>query len=99
VFEPFFLLFIVACILPAYLFWDLRSLGDLQKKQDDDAQMTALSYYMAAVGDREREHVPLIGPTVDRRTLTLVCRLANSSTIRSLMSDLSLKFGWLSFVQ
>ena len=60
--------------------------------------MTALSYYMAAVGDREREHVPLIGPTVDRRTLTLVCRLANSSTIRSLMSDPSFKFGWLFFV-
>jgi hypothetical protein len=60
--------------------------------------MTALAYYLAAVGEREREHVPLIGPTVDRRTLTLVCRLANSSTIRSLMSDLSLKFGWLPFV-
>jgi len=36
------------------------------------------------VSERERENVPLIGPSVDRRTLSLVTRLANSETISSL---------------
>ena len=47
--------------------------------------MTALAYYMAAVREREREHMPLIGPSVDRRTLALVNRAANSDTVCSLM--------------
>ena len=51
----------------------------------DGPQMTALAYYMQAVQEREREHMPLIGPSVDRRSLSLVTRLANSDTIRSLM--------------
>ena len=51
----------------------------------DEAEMTALAYYTEAVCQREREHVPLIGPSTDRRTLALVCRLANSQTVRALV--------------
>ena len=54
-------------------------------KPNGEAEMTALAYYMAAVCQREREHVPIVGPSTDRRTLTLVCRLANGDTIRSLI--------------
>ena len=50
-----------------------------------DAEMTALAYYTAAICEQERRHVPLIGPAVDRRTMTLVYRVANSETIKSLM--------------
>ena len=53
--------------------------------QADDGEMTALAFYMQAVSEREREHMSLLGPSVDRRALTWVCRLANSMTIRSLM--------------
>ena len=51
---------------------------------DDAADFSALAYYMAAVCEQERQHMPLIGPSVDRRTLALVCRLANSNTLRCL---------------
>ena len=50
-----------------------------------DSEMTALAYYTAAICEQERRHVPLIGPAVDRRTMTLVYRVANSETIKSLM--------------
>ena len=44
-----------------------------------------VAYYNAAVRCREQEHIPLIGPSVDRRMLTLVTKLANSDTIKGLM--------------
>ena len=47
--------------------------------------MAALAYYTAAVQERERDAMPIIGPSVDRRTLTLLCRLANSDTVCSLV--------------
>jgi len=50
-----------------------------------DFEMTALAYYTAAVCEKEREHMPIIGPSIDRRTLTLVCRVAGSDNIQSLM--------------
>ena len=31
-----------------------------------------LAYYTAAVSEREREHMPVIGPSVDRRVLRLL---------------------------
>ena len=43
------------------------------------------SFYIAAVQEREREHMPLIGPTKDRQMLALVTKLANSDTIQSRM--------------
>ena len=44
-----------------------------------------VAYYNAAVCCREQEHIPLIGPSVDRRMLTLLTKLANSDTIKGLM--------------
>ena len=49
-----------------------------------EADFDPLAYYMAAVCEQERQHMPLIGPSVDRRTLALVYRLANSKTLRGL---------------
>jgi hypothetical protein len=37
-------------------------------------RMNALAYYTAAVCEKERSHVPLIGPSIDRRMLTLLSR-------------------------
>ena len=48
-------------------------------------EMTLLAFYMYAVQEREREQIPLLGPSVDRRTLALVGKVANSDTISSLM--------------
>ena len=56
-----------------------------KEENRDGGFVAVLSYYVAAVSEREREHMPLIGPSVDRRTLALVSRLANSSTIQSLV--------------
>ena len=38
-----------------------------------------------AIAEREREGMPLIGPCVDRRTLALLGRAYNSSSVQSLM--------------
>ena len=43
-----------------------------------------LAYYTAAVAERERERMPVIGPSVDRRTLRLLNAVCNSSTVCSL---------------
>ena len=49
----------------------------------DGGFIALMSFYINAICVREQEHVPLIGPAIDRRTLTLVTRLANSATIQS----------------
>ena len=56
-----------------------------ERAEEDVYKMTALAFYMQAVCEREREHVPLIGPSVDRRTLALLTRVANSENICSLV--------------
>ena len=43
-----------------------------------------MAYYTAAVSEREREHMPVIGPSVDRRALRLVNAVCNSTTVCSL---------------
>ena len=43
--------------------------------EQHEAEMTLLAYYMAAVRVREHEHMPLTGPSVDRRTLAMVHKL------------------------
>ena len=58
---------------------------ELCLENDSEHKMTGLAFYMAAVCEREREHVPLLGPSVDRRTLALLTRLANSDTVSSLV--------------
>ena len=47
--------------------------------------MHALAYYTAAVCAKERTHVPMIGPSLDRRMITLLMRLCNSDTVHSLV--------------
>ena len=47
--------------------------------------MNALAYYTAAVARKEQTHIPLIGPSVDRRMLSLLHRVCNSETICSLI--------------
>ena len=47
-----------------------------RRSNRDKAEMSALAYYVAAVSEKERDAMPLIGPSVDRRSLTLACHLA-----------------------
>ena len=44
-------------------------------------EMTLLAYYMAAVSEKEREHIPLIGASVDRRQLTMLHRVCRSKNV------------------
>ncbi len=48
-------------------------------------KMNALAYYTAAVCQKERMHVPLIGPSLDRRMLALLTRFCNSHTVSALV--------------
>ena len=52
---------------------------------EDYREMTALAFYMQAVMVKERQHMPAIGPTVDRRILKILSRIANSTTNDSLV--------------
>ena len=47
--------------------------------------LRVISYYLAAVCQQEREHMPLIGPTNDRRMLAYVAKLADSKNVVSRM--------------
>ena len=47
--------------------------------------MNALAYYTAAVALKEQTHIPLIGPSVDRRMLGILHSVCNSDTISSLI--------------
>jgi hypothetical protein len=62
-----------------------RRRGSDQKRNGRVKFLQVISYYTAAVCQREREHMPLIGPTNDRRMLALVTKLASSNTIQSLL--------------
>ena len=48
-------------------------------------EMILLVYYMAAVREREREHLPLIGPSVDRRSMAMVHKLCRSQNIHGMV--------------
>ena len=48
------------------------------------------SFYIAAVMQREREHMPLAGPTKDRQMLGYATMLANSKTICSRMQSVTM---------
>ena len=65
---------------------EMKAIYELRCQGETHAnEMTLLAYYMAAVRQKEREHLPLIGPSVDRRSLALVHKLCNSSTVESMM--------------
>ena len=42
--------------------WTERCAGEAEEQHE--AEMTLLAYYMAGVREKEREHMPLIGPAV-----------------------------------
>ena len=50
-----------------------------------EAEVTLLAYYMAAVRAREREHMPLIGHSVGRRTLAMVHKLSCDATVQGMV--------------
>ena len=60
------------------------ALNCCQGKRHEE-EMTLLAYYMAAVREREREHLPVIGPSVDRRALAMVHKLCRSSSVQALV--------------
>jgi len=45
--------------------------------------MDGLAYYMQAVMLKEQEHIPIIGPSVDRRMLALMTKALNSQTVKA----------------
>ncbi len=56
-----------------------------KKPRDYNYNMDALAYYTAAVCLKEQEHVPLIGPSLDRRMLALLTKVASSENVQSLV--------------
>ena len=44
-----------------------------------------MAYYCAAIAERERENMPLIGPSIDRRVFKWLQRASNSEKVQSLM--------------
>ena len=63
----------------------MKAIFDRFSSERHDAEMTPLAFYMAAVREKEREHVPLVGPSVDRRTFTYLAKVASNDNIKSLM--------------
>ena len=47
--------------------------------------LDAFAYYQAAVQLKEQEHIPIIGPSVDRRMLRMMTKLLNSDTVQGLI--------------
>ena len=64
---------------------DMRCLpqGTWQKPGEKNYRMDTSAYSNAAVMKKEQEHVPIIGPAIDRRILTILNKLANSDTLQS----------------
>ena len=64
---------------------DERAISDSASTRLIPRHMHALAYYTAAIGLRERSHVPIIGPSLDKRMLNILTKLCNSDTIHSLI--------------
>ena len=62
---------------------DERAISDSASTRLIPRHMHALACYTAAIGLRERSHVTIIGPSLDRRMLNILTKLCNSDTIRS----------------
>ena len=56
--------------------------GNRWQRVRDDA-FDALAYYTQAALQREQDHIPIIGPSVDRRQLTLMTKLVRSENVKS----------------
>jgi hypothetical protein len=64
----------------------IKQLREKERVQTpEDPLLRAVAYYTAAICEREREHVPLLGPSIDRRSLSLVCKLARSENLQALI--------------
>ena len=55
--------------------------ADMQLPRDDKDLM---AYYNAAIAEKERENMPVIGPSIDRRVFKWLHRKCNSETVQSL---------------
>ena len=53
---------------------------DYDNAQADDV----LAYYAYAIDEKEREGMPLTGPSIDRRMFQMLSRLADSTSIQAL---------------
>ena len=63
----------------------MEEVCSLCTESTDDGELTALAYYMYAVRERLRDAMPTVGPSVDRRSLAYVQRLAHSANIKGLV--------------
>jgi len=59
--------------------------GQPSRRIAKDYDFEAVAYYLYATCLREQEHIPIIGPSVDRRMLALMQRAINSRTVCSAM--------------
>ena len=62
---------------------EMKTVFDKFSGDRHDKELTALAFYVAAICEVEREHMPLLGPSIDRRLFTMVCRLSGNSNVRS----------------
>ena len=53
--------------------------------QLENAGADTMAYYCAAIAERERENMPLIGPSIDRRVFKWLQHAANSERVQSLI--------------
>ena len=62
--------------------WELKKEGKGNKHRPT---LDAIAYYQAAVEMKEQEHIPIIGPSIDRRMLRIMTKLLNSNTVQGLV--------------
>ena len=74
--------------------WDYIDELSTRPEEESDAEegpkkrfsnMDALAYYMQAVQLREEQHIPVIGPSLDRRMLRLMANVLNSNSVKGLI--------------
>ena len=69
--------------------WAWPSVHDITRADGDidrgvwNSEMQAVTFYNEAVCYKEEEHIPLIGPSVHRRILSLMYKLLNSETVKA----------------
>ena len=64
---------------------ELRENGSVEEREKKILTLDALAYYQAAVETKEQEHIPVIGPSLDRRMLRMMTKLLNSNTVQGLI--------------
>ena len=64
---------------------ELNLRADVPDEEDSDERWRANGYYCQAIAEIEREQMPLIGPSVDRRTFQHVTELYNDAKVKCLV--------------